>query len=360
MLLVTPPNASPYIVDRFDVQGGTTHDYFLHGSADASSRQVVDKQLTLTSRAHLNPNQSSWQPTTNEGQTGFISKPYYAYGFLNRLESAQLKPGQNSYVDWLLGENQADSEKMLRVHLLPTKAMELVVGQNPSIRQAKEDDSKLDDFQRPFLMMRSTVTPKDTSTFVSVIEPSASVSESRKIDQIANENATILKVTSTTKPESVGPGEEWIVLNATRPVSIPTSIGELQFLGAVGYLAIARGQIDKVFAHGDAEWKKDNKSLGAHRRTKARLVEVSDAGIVIDAPTVDSKPPLPQAGAIVSLKTADGWVYPFTIRQVTPHTRGLLLSVREKPAFVFDRDRNELKGTMFPERTHQGEAWIEY
>src|SRR5207302_370679 len=75
-----------YAVDLFEVQGGHTHDYFLHGDADAPSSVSAD--LKLEPMPTLLPPGFDWKPTQNEGESQRAAEPNYAYGFLRDLRSA--------------------------------------------------------------------------------------------------------------------------------------------------------------------------------------------------------------------------------------------------------------------------------
>ena len=74
IVVVNVPNEAPYAVDVFDVAGGNTHDYFLHGDADDAFQ--IETPLELSPLASLLPAGFDWRATVDEGEANHVAEPY--------------------------------------------------------------------------------------------------------------------------------------------------------------------------------------------------------------------------------------------------------------------------------------------
>lgn len=128
-----------YLVDWFEVEGGRTHDYFLHGDADRGG------EVTLPGRTEAVPDMAGWEPTKNEGEIAKIREPHYAYGFLRGQR--EMRVDQTGFVAVSMPEG-------LRVHFLAEAGDRLYAGKNPSVRGAGEDDARLEQVLRGFFRAR--------------------------------------------------------------------------------------------------------------------------------------------------------------------------------------------------------------
>jgi hypothetical protein len=174
-----------YLVDVFEVEGGRTHDYFLHGDADAPG--FVETELKLKPLHSLMPSGYQWSPTRNEGEAARSRETHYAYGFLRRLRASAVPAETPLHVTFRAARR---SGACLRVTLWPQPASRLVVGENPSIRKAEEDDAKLEDFQRPFVMLRRQAED-GRSTFAAVLEPHTATPFLGRMERLSIPGATL-------------------------------------------------------------------------------------------------------------------------------------------------------------------------
>jgi hypothetical protein len=203
----------------------------------------------------------------------------------------------------------------LRVTLLPEAASRLVLGENPSIRGAGEDDSKLDAHTRPFLLLRREVQG-GRSLFAAVIEPYGEapfITSVERIDLPGAELAVRVALAGREDLIALGPGER---------------------------LAVRAG--DFTLALGVAE--------------RLRLEAVEGDALVL-AGTVEAPP---AAGQVVRLVTADGWVYPYTVVSTEPAEGTLRVRVAEGPGLALDAARERLRLSAFPQREHSGAVWVEW
>lgn len=142
--------AGRYLVDVFEVAGGSTHDYFLHGDADLPG--PVEIQGASTPIPTLTP----WQETANENERHRIREANYAYGFLKDQRERAILKGDPV---------EARFPGSLTAILLPEPGDRFITGWNPAIRGAREDESLLPGGRRGFLRWRRNAS---ASTFIAV------------------------------------------------------------------------------------------------------------------------------------------------------------------------------------------------
>ncbi len=338
-----------YAVDLFDVTGGKMHDYFLHGDADTPASAVADmKQEGLPT---LLPSGFDWKPTTNEGESRRVYEPHYAYGFLKKLRSSNVKPNEPVRIDFL---SESQPQTGLRVTLFPQSSGQLVLGENPSIRRAQEDDAKLENFYRPFMMLRH-LPESEGSRFVSVLEPRANQPLLTSIRQVPTSNgAVVLQVV-------LGTRTDWIVIDAEKGVSIPIGTGKgetAKFQGKIGVLTLRDGKVEQGYALGAGGWEVGTLKITSLGPQQGRLEKVEDKTFHVSAP--GATPPEP--GDVLRLLTADGWVYPYHIRSVdaAAGSSHLRLDLVEGPGFDLDVASQKLKFRSFPQREHSGAVKVEW
>ena len=288
---------SSYAVDVFDVEGGHTHDYFLHGDADSSG--VAEVAVPLSPLATLLPKEVEWRPARNGGDTGASAKPHWAYGHLRNLRSAKV----NGTVSVSIKSNAGPA---VRATLLAETDSQIVTGSNPAVRGAQENDSDLDQYSRPFLMLRHDAV-NGRSRFVAVLEP----------------------VTGASRIESV------------ERVELPG--------GGFAIKVKRAGVVDVIEYHADKP-----PSLRASERLALRAVEAGALQLEGRAKS------MPVAGEIIRVVTADGWVYPYTIAAAEQTPNGVRVRVVEGPSLRFDRAGNRLSLLSFPQREHHGAVYADW
>lgn len=349
LLLVNIGENARYAIDLFEVEGGQTHDYFLQGDADDRGRFTTN--LELQKLETLLPHGFQWTPTRNEGEVARIYQPYYAYGFLRQMQSANLRKEEPVPVDWHLSEGPLAG---MRVTLLPEANCQLVIGENPSIRQAHEDDSQLERHQRPFLMVRHRADA-GRSTFVSLMEPFAKqpyISSAKRID--LGDGAVGLVVT-------IGERTDIIVIGARTGKSVAIGTGEAlvaHFRGEVGVLTIRDKKVEHAYSLGDGGWRLGGFELTSRAAGLSPLVRVEPGSLVV----AHNGGALPTAGEVVRLLTGDGWVYPYNVKSATAIDggRSLRMEVAEGPGLEFDASKKHLRLRSFPQREHAGAVFVEW
>lgn len=344
LVVIDAGNGRRFAVDCFDVEGGQTHDYFLHGDADNPA--AVTASLEFTSLESLLPPGFEWTPTRNEGEVGRALAPHYAYGFFRSLRSAPLAAGEVVPVDFLAAEGAGPG---VRVKLLPQPDSQLILGENPSIRQAREDDAKLNDFQRPFLLLRRSAANKP-SRFVSVIEPYADSPLLESIEPIISEDETVgVRVAANGHMHLV-------VFGSMAPVTIEAGRVPATFQGQIGVLSLRDDAVTAAFCLGSGGWQRGDFKQTSPGPQGAPLRSVDGKQLIVQY----DEQVVPAQGDIVRLVTADGWVYPFTLAGVQQSGEQLHLEVVEGPGLTFDPAAEQLKLTVYPQRQHDGQVRVEW
>ncbi len=188
--LISRPNGAAYVVDLFDVVGGSQHDWFLRGSADYEQIATSPLELTALDYTLLGPDREM-VPYINEGGGSTVPvgaenanvKPdegeetqYNVYGLIRDLRHVATAD------DFVATFEFADDGPPLGVRLLGAPGAEYFLAQAPSIRRADEDSARVDDYMQPVIIARRTGDAPLTSRFTAVLWPGdASPPEARAL-----------------------------------------------------------------------------------------------------------------------------------------------------------------------------------
>lgn len=145
LLHVHAAEGKDYVVDLFDVAGGQTHDWFLHGSADEEGTFVSSVALD-TEVESLVPAWGGQQPYESELDMDASGETRHAYAFLKDISSA-VAHGPCS-VQWTYGSVG------LNVNVFPEDGATLLRFTGPAIRGAKEVDANLEVHRRHGFLVR--------------------------------------------------------------------------------------------------------------------------------------------------------------------------------------------------------------
>jgi len=344
LLMIDAGQNRHYAVDLFEVEGGRVHDYFLHGDADADT--AIKTDLELSPLKTLLPDGMRWEPTKNEGETGRVMTPNYAYGFLKNLaQSSPLEAGPLR----LRFLPEGDTKAGLHVTLLPETGSRLIVGQNPSTGRAGEDDALLDKFSRPFALVRHE--SKGTSRFAAVLEPHAGqpfLSAVERIDAPGAHLAVRVRI---------GDRTDLIVMGAKEPIDIEQGKQSIRFQGMAGVLSLNGDRAESAYAIGDGEWKVGGESYLRTAPPQSLALRSMDNDVFVLESTSDR---LPSPGEIIRVVTADGWVYPHTVVSAEPAGDSTLIRVREGSSLSHDAKLKRLQLLQFPGRLHHGPVRLEW
>jgi hypothetical protein len=323
-----------YVVDLFEVVGGRQHDYFLHGCADLPGTvraQDGGRALPTEPLATLLPPGTEYAEAMNEGECGLAARPAYAYGYLRDLQRLQDPLPAVIAVDHLLGD---DGRPALRAHLLTEPGDQLVLGRNPAVRGAREDDGKLRDHWRPFAMWRR---PGGQSRFAAVLEPltgTPRVTGVRRLDW--PDVALAVEVW-------VGDRRDLVLL---RPHGLQVAWRD-QPLTATAELVVLSDAWATV-VDGQVSWgalSAEAAPAGDHP-----LVAVDAVGGTL---TVQGEF-LPPAGTVVVLDQAGQRVSPFTVAAAHPVGENTQLAPAESVPLLWDAATQTSQFVCQPRTTHQG------
>jgi len=156
LLLVPVSQADAYLVDLFRVEGGTIHDWLLHGSADEKMTAECSLPLTAGEGTLLEPGEE-WVEPLGE------SSSLLPYGLIRRVRQANtLDPFHVTFRRLGAG---------VRVHLVAGSGTEVFLGESPQVRPAEGDDRKVYDYWMPQLVARRRGPAPLASVFAAVHEP---------------------------------------------------------------------------------------------------------------------------------------------------------------------------------------------
>lgn len=351
VMMITASTHPPYMLDIFDVEGGRTHDYFLHGWADGPSH--VTASIDTQPRASLISRPDQWIAPKNEGQSGLVAQPHYAYGFLSNLKTAEVKAAQPITVDFTCAAQGSLSQSIVRIRLLPELNSELILGENPSIRKAEEDDARLKQFKRPFMLLRHN--SEGSSRFISLIEEFSTEPCIKSIENLSTETGVVIKIqleASAEQPDR--PTYQWILMNVTKPIEVPCPNGPLKFEGRLGFLSHNQSKIDRIQCSGNASWSREFKTVVASHEEQDEVTSIDDQQITLRGASSN----LPRGTAL--LQTEDGWTYPLTVLSTLQRDGQTQLTTREAGAFQWNKTNQELTGKMFPQRQHKGKLTLRW
>jgi hypothetical protein len=158
---VSPTDA--YVVDLFRVQGGTVHDWLLHGSADDD--MAADCSVPLVPReGTLLEASETWVEPIGE------SSPVKPYALIREIRETKTEDSFAVTFRYPGTEGPAATGGV-RTHLLGGPATEIFLGKVPRIRSAEGDDRKVYDFWMPQLILRRRGPAPLESLFAAVHEP---------------------------------------------------------------------------------------------------------------------------------------------------------------------------------------------
>ena len=164
-----------YLVDWFDVEGGSIHDYFLHGSADEEG--TFESSLPLEHPVDsLVPSWGGLEEHTGEDCIDLSGEKHHPYVFLRDIHSGEFS------APWRVSWQYEGAG--LCTYLFPHPGSTLFRCRAPSIRRAGKDDSRLDDYLLNLIIERHASA---TSHFRAVHIP---FRESPWVDEVRCENGT--------------------------------------------------------------------------------------------------------------------------------------------------------------------------
>jgi hypothetical protein len=159
LIMVHAAEGRDYVIDRFDVEGGNTHDWFLHGMCEQEGKMETSISIETKVKT-LVPDWGGINIPKNQYDSDIEGKRIHAYSYLKNIKSG--KTSKPWTATWRYEKSG------LRTHNFLPAGSEIFTFSSPSVRLAGENDNKLDDFMRLGLMQRHT---GGKSSFATVHEP---------------------------------------------------------------------------------------------------------------------------------------------------------------------------------------------
>ncbi len=342
LALVERPGGLPFVVDIFRVSGGETHDWFLHGNADEDTevrlnlpRQPFDGSLV--------PAGVTFLPAENEGDFRMFSDTASPglYGYLRDLRRAVTG-----------GTWQADfpdaGGSSTRLLMVGAPGTEVFTGRDPSVRRARDDDSKLVQFTRPFVMARRRAAGKP-SVFAAVLDPAAAQAD-REVTEVQplliDDSAAVLRI--------VSPGYTYLVATCTDPawhVTCDSPEGKVAFQGRYALLRQSgRSIAAQLVGVSRIGWGRA--SFAGAGRLEGRVLAVSADALEITVSGADAAGLQDQT---VIITHGDGATHGYQILRAERTGPGRMKLYVATTGFEYDPEKKLTRFTSFPLREIVGE-----
>ena len=342
LMLVGADGSDAYLVDVFQVHGGTQHDWLLHGSASEDSTALVGGvALQSFDGTLMNPGTKFSYPKGESFGVGAAG----AFGFIRRLQ-------KGTAADAITLDLRLSSKSDIgtRTWLDTGGDATVFLGEAPRLRQAERRDDLLPTFKAPAFCTRRTGDNLQ-SAFVAVHAPVSGAPTVRAVHCKRLEGGVVVTIDR-------GDGRrDYAVIGFDGPLkgSVQTDDGILSF---DAHWAIARannGLVDELhlvdgtrIGLGDTVLDGEQSRTGVVRDW-ACAAEGKGRGW-LEIP--ESLPAL-DLGTSILLTFADGTVHGFTPLSMEPVAGGVRIVVSEAPAF--ERDDDGIRFTAYPKRGVKGQ-----
>ena len=329
VMIVEAGGADAYVVDLFRVEGGSQHDWALHGSADRDGSATADISLSPYGE-NLLPGVKVRYPE-EEADRGEAEGRNPSYAFFQNVSRGEVTDGVAVTFAVL------DSPVAVRTHLTGLSGSEIFLGDAISFRRAKEDDTLLDRYRMPIFLVRSAGQPPLTSRFAAVHEPYRGEPFVEQVSLEApsgEEDAIVLSVRHHGVTDHIvhrtGSGQDVVV------------VGDLRLQGEMGFVREREGVPEMMGLWGGVELRWGDHVLSGSGAYEAEVTGAlrSEAGAGYDALILTGDLPegetLKGATAVVTL--GDGSTRGYHVRRVRQTDGQTHLILEKEPGFVVEGD----------------------
>lgn len=327
-----------YLLDVFEINGGSQHDYLLHGSADGdSTADLRGTDLRPFSGSLVNPGAAFSQPVGEHDEMG----PEGSFSFIRDLR--QGKATQPLRLDYRLKENPRKGSRTLFAELSDANVF---LGRSPSIRRAEESDARIDDYWMPTLVLRRK--GKNLRTlFVAAHEAVDGHPRLQSIKTRRDGDRLWISVDHANGRDYIT-----VMLGETREASFQTSKGT--FSTDATYAAVRLGHNDEIHSSHLVEGKflqfRNHRLLGPGEfRGTIRRVSGHAAGETVFQ--LDKNPDVRRPDLLV-VEFPDGSHRGYSVTRVEHGILGARVYVRE--ARGFEEKKQEIEITSYPQRVIEG------
>lgn len=326
VLLVEAASGESYAVDLFRVEGGSRHDWMMHGSADRDTTARASFPLTPFG-ANLLAGVKVRFPQ-NEGDPGEAGGRNLHYAFIQNVTQGPATDGATVRIAPTKGPGPG-----VRMHLAGMAGAKLLLGDAPSVRRAAENDALLDRYRMPVLLARSEGTAPRSSVFVAVHEPYGAQPfiERVALEQPAShaQDAVVLAIRHH--------GVTDHIVHRLPPVRGSLTAGALRLRGEVGFIRERDGIPERMTLWGGTElrWKGDVLRASDSYTGSVKSVLRTEAGDPHNALVVSGTPPADASleSATVLVSFGDGSTLGCRLQRVRRERARTLLLLEEDPGF---------------------------
>ena len=336
LLSVQMPGEVRYVVDIFQVAGGSRHDWILHGSADENQKIELNvdggEPLALQPVPSLLPGEFDFQPSQREGDLPSIFNGPWALGHFQDI--AQIAGDATITATFRATDN---SPAGLQSWILGAPQTNFVTARSWNVRGAAEDQAKMDDFLRASLIVRRNGS---ANRFVAVHAPFEDNSPVRRVTRIPWPEAGVALKIETDNVVDI------ILYQPDSTERTGTIEGhEVRFSGRFGLIRIAKGQtILKMIGGAKLEF---GEYLLGNTPLAAPLLNVQDNAFTVRG-RFEIAP-----GEVIVIRHGDGRSSAFHVANIQAKGENTMIETQEPAVFASDGG-GKLKMLFFPHAEFAG------
>jgi hypothetical protein len=290
LILVHTAPGRDYIVDRFDVEGGEDHDWFLHGMCEQEGTLVT----SIPADNPVGTLVPDWGgKNIPEQQSDTDPKRFHAYTYLRDIREGRASE------EWWTAIWKYDRAGLC-THIFSPAGTRIFRFRSPSIRPADEDGNRLDNYMSAGIIQRHS---GKTSVFTAVHEP---FRDAPWIESIQAINGTLVIRYSLNNKKA----EDKVFLNN-----------------------------DEVKVTSSEGWRYYS---GGRHSGNVEALEYDDGKWIL---RLDQKVPEVK---YIRLELSDGGTRYYPVRTV----RGRLLELEDDPGFTLDKKSGMVSFHTFPQDKH--------
>ncbi|MDP6778274.1 MAG: heparinase II/III family protein [Candidatus Latescibacteria bacterium] len=330
LVLVKVSETDAYVVDLFDVRGGSQHDWLLHGDADRDG--VLASHLDLMD-VDENPFASAETFRMWDSESGFTGGPGLrhpdnvknALGLIRNVRAT--RPSEGWSATFL---QDPDDGTGVRIHMPTTDGIEVLTGEIPSIRQAGDRNHELLRYWMPLVICRRQGEDL-ASRFLAVHEPYRGGSF---VDAVRRDgSALIVETRGFTDVHLFGGGNDTYVSD-----------------GCYGFLRLKTGKVLAAYLvdgtrldFGDVCIDLEEADEGTIRKVDGRRLHLSDGARLDHADRVH-------------LSFPSGQVYAVPAERIEQEDEGCVAVLKHDPRFTLAEDGRSGRFEAFPNDAFEGEV----
>jgi hypothetical protein len=306
VFLIDAGEPNSYVVDLFRVEGGSQHDWVIHGNADLDSHAEVSVPLESYGE-HLLPGVEVRHPE-NERDRGDADGRNPNYACFQNVQHGQAEG------DCVVTFRFDATLTGLRSHLPGPQDAEAFLGDAPSIRRAEENDALVDRDRMPIFMARRQGKAQLCSAFAAIHEPFEKEGWIRRVARICTEeesDAVALQVDHN--------GVTDHVVHRVSPGNRVLQAGDLALEGEVGFVRERDGVAEMMGLWGGTRlrWRDQEIEAGGVLETEVqRTLREEDGdgcnGLVVDRDLPDADALI---GATVVVTFGDGSTLAYVVKE---------------------------------------------